>query len=739
MDKESSKKKLKIGNCIFYIYIVYMLFVVFTEWINFIYWIVSNQKLRFGIAEMTACSFLVIIMFITRKKIEIQKINFNFELVFGSLIILILGVLISAYPDGGFDTFNYHLIAQNPNYENYFVEDFGYGNFQVWGFRLGDRMFYYFRYLFGFRLGTYLNTLVFVVAFIQIYQIISKLYEKTFPDERSLVDKLIYNKLLWSLAILFPLDSIMMYGTYYVDAIAIPIGFEVIRLIIEDHNLKIKTQHIVYFAALNGLWISIKLTNVVYVIPCIIVYLILHYKSFKMRHWMTAILIGLFPFVEYLLYNWLCTGNPVFPYYNSIFKSPYYPEMNWKDLRWGGTNLWEKLFWLWSAAFKPEYRQSEIWDEWNGVLIIGLIGSMILVLGGIIQKIRKTHKSSAQYCIFFTIAVLSGILWSFTTGISRYYIIGRLLWGGLAFCFVLTAKVYLRHIGKLLGAVCLITATTCTAMNMTAALNGRNWSFHTWTIDTFKEQMKFVYFDNDIKNNYKQDIDMFILTNNMGMGVAELIDNDAYSINTNYYGMVSWDSYAERIHIPMEQINNTSSDTRSFIAQKFIENKISTSNKVYDLHSRTLGDIHEYVDILNKNYVYVTDMKPIEISIGTYEMVSLEKLVDRKNTVWTSNSGEYIYDISEYSGRKSLSFIGGRIFDWPVEQVCLVISLSDGKTERTEATILLDNSYIHKYEIPLDILDGDVVIKIVPYYFNSGEVMNAADINCAFGMNIVIQ
>ena len=54
---------------------------------------------------------------------------------------------------------------------------------------------------------------------------------------------------------------------------------------------------------------------------------------------------GLIPYV----YAWSKTGNPVFPFFNAIFASPYYPRVNFQDSRWVD-NLYPSL--LFDSTFK---------------------------------------------------------------------------------------------------------------------------------------------------------------------------------------------------------------------------------------------------------------------------------------------------------------------------------------------------------------------------------------------------
>lgn len=382
----------------------------------------------------------------------------------------------------------------------------------------------------------------------------------------------------------------------------------------------------------------------------------------------------------------------------------------------GGTNLLEKIFWLWSLAFKPEYRKSEIWDIWNGVLIIGLAGTVVVIACCFIWWLRDKKKLPMQYLLLIGISIFSTLLWSFTTGISRYYMIGRLLWGLLAFGFVLIAAEKFRYVGKFMAAVCLSAAVLCTALNLIMILMGRNWSWDKWSWSSFKTQMEKAFHDNDIKTDYKLDADLFILTNHMSMGVAELIDDEIYSMNTNYFGNVS------------------SIDGRSLMAEK-----INESKSACDIHSRVFANVREYIENLNNNNLYAVNVESIDLSIGTYEIFSLENTNGRKNTVWTSEDGELELDVSELQGQKHLKFIGGRIYDWPVDPVKLEISVSDGIDERQAAEIYLDNSDINLFDIVLELTENDSMVTIIPRYGTNGEVVETTQINKAFLINARVE
>ena len=192
----------------------------------------------------------------------------------GCIIIVGLGVLMSVYPDNAYDTYNYHLVAQNPEFRNLFTEHFAKGNFQVWGFGLAEQLFYIPRCILGFRLGTLLNTFIMLISYLQIFELLGMF-------EEELLKRAGYatNKSIWALIIVLLHEALLMIGIYYVDILAVPIGLEVLRLLLKTQIEGVSESEIKYFAFLNGIWLSFKLTNVIYVVPLIIAFMVINYKS----------------------------------------------------------------------------------------------------------------------------------------------------------------------------------------------------------------------------------------------------------------------------------------------------------------------------------------------------------------------------------------------------------------------------------------------------------------------------
>lgn len=101
-------------------------------------------------------------------------------------------------------------------------------------------------------------------------------------------------------------------------------------------------------ALLFGLAAATKAVTLT-VLPVMLLLVLWHYKSWikttGFSSWLTAVAlflaIGLIPYST----AWWLTGNPVFPFFNGIFQSPYYPSVNFDSAAIFGKGLtWDILY-----------------------------------------------------------------------------------------------------------------------------------------------------------------------------------------------------------------------------------------------------------------------------------------------------------------------------------------------------------------------------------------------------------
>ena len=441
----------------------------------------------------------------------------------GILSIILVGIVKSIYPDKSYDVGNYHLIAQNMDFVNYFEIGFGGGNFQIWGFRLGDRLFSPFINTLGYRQGTILNALVIALLYVQVSDLIDSMIVEEYKKQK------LFNSSVLAILVVFVHDVAMEMSTYMVDLLALPLLIEMLRIcVVNDKNSRHE-----YFAVLAGIAFAIKITNVVFIIPLLLVYLIKNRKRIKGIDWIKCFAIGLIPSVIYVIYNCACTGSPVFPYMNSVFKSRYFLWQNFHDNRWGPTNIKEVCLWIFYHIFMPKYRQSEIPNRWTLNITISLIIFVVCVLISINAVYRKEkHTLPIEIYVVF---IISGVLWAITTGYSRYFVLGDVLLLLIflgSFTSLINKKIIRCGFATALIAVMLL----CSCLEILDVLLGREWSWRRPGRQSVLDELNYVFRDQPETFAVEQDIDAFFLTESYYGGFAFLSNKEAPIFNAPYRG-----------------------------------------------------------------------------------------------------------------------------------------------------------------------------------------------------------
>ena len=194
-------------------------------------------------------------------------------------------------------------------------------------------------------------------------------------------------------------------------------------ILFENENLFKNKKRLYFLAFLVGLIVCTKLTNAVYLILPIIYILIHNIKDIKNIKWydyIFLIITALLPLLPYLLDTILQTGSPVFPYYNTIFKSKYFANENWVDNRFGTKNLFEVIVWpIYIIIFPRRAYETSRTDLNFG---IGYIISIIYLLYILCKRIFKKEKiklsTNILYCIYIIYLCL---IWAkFSIGYTRY-------------------------------------------------------------------------------------------------------------------------------------------------------------------------------------------------------------------------------------------------------------------------------------------------------------------------------
>jgi hypothetical protein len=143
-------------------------------------------------------------------------------------------------------------------------------------------------------------------------------------------------------------------------------------------NIRLAIAFLIFSASLNGIASAIKLTNAVYAvgisISLALILLLINKINFRKKiiylsvfviGILTSFILAYFP-VGYML--WENFKNPVFPYFNNVFHSPYSSFSSIHDMRWFPTDIWGYIFMPFLFIFRQVPWQPDV-TKWIGMEI----------------------------------------------------------------------------------------------------------------------------------------------------------------------------------------------------------------------------------------------------------------------------------------------------------------------------------------------------------------------------------
>ena len=154
-------KKISLS---FFLLLLFIIQVIFTDTIIYF------THIKYIVANLISILLVtLLIIFLTKKKlIKIEKHFNKWDLIFFALLLL-LTITSIIFPDETWDTYSYHLYLQQEPFADKINNDYFPGRtLTSFVFPLADRLFYMFRFIFGFRLGTLPGYLILIVMFYQI-------------------------------------------------------------------------------------------------------------------------------------------------------------------------------------------------------------------------------------------------------------------------------------------------------------------------------------------------------------------------------------------------------------------------------------------------------------------------------------------------------------------------------------------------------------------------------------------
>jgi hypothetical protein len=527
----TSELRRKLGLSDLFIFLYLLVF------IRQYMWLVHANRLAW--AFTLALAAVVWTMHLRIKEAVEEKTPRMFWLIV-ALPLLFIFTLKFALPDISFDVLNHRLIQSERGLRGPLFMP---GDFfpTILPFNpASDMLTGISRHLLGYRLGTLINYL----SLLSAGAVLNKLLRPFIESARW--------RCLGILLTLYTEHILFEINNYMVDLLTLPLLLGATRLALrEDGDKKQLTRDLIYAAVYLGACVAFKLTNVVAVVPIAFLFA---YRILRKYSWLDrdvllrvvmAVVVGLLPIAPHAIYIFRATGSPVFPLYNKTFGSPFWPEMNIAEGRFGPESLWQTLVWPLVMFFRPE-RIAEL-PVYSGRLTIGFIAAVIcLLIPGIDRRIR-----------LLSFALLFGSLfWSVSVGYIRYALYLELLSGIILVYLVCFARRLTAQVGRTPRAitfaflsllVCILTAQFVAASRYAYDYE---WSMRRTYFekpDAHQKEVCFVFRDRRLIDFLAADdkalipeVGVWVVSNIKTNGIQVLLRNDVPMIavnNLQYFDM----------------------------------------------------------------------------------------------------------------------------------------------------------------------------------------------------------
>lgn len=715
----ASNKQIYSGTLPVSVYIIYALYITCCTYIDAIGYLLEFEL--FPWITGMVITLLIIVFFY--KKIVFQfrynKVHKLFWLY--ASILLLLTFIRSVYPDVSYDTYNYQLLAQD-RFMGGFTGGLAPGNFQYYGFALGSRMFYPFRELLGYRLGTMLTGGALCLTMYQLVEILSKLVGRRLKvlreESKSKLGKVFRTFLreeFISFVIIFIPEAFVTLSGYYVEILMFPLILEGCYLLMfeESENNTLK----VWFAMIVGLLFAMKMTTIVYVVPMLLLFLWRNRKTISVKLFFLCFIIAIIPILPYVTINWIELKNPIFPYFNSIFKSPFFSiDTDFKDQRWGPMNMKELILWPLYTIFKPEYRQLEIPRRWTGDFFCGFVVWIICLFRNIGNFVNKKYVEWPR----FSLCIICGIsfwTWAATTGVSRYYMHGFLLFSILAWDYIVNRLYNALGIKNIIAILFSLGFSIQVFVVLDDFNNGREFGFRDIEIESFKEQLPFLFIDKTENETVDIEIDAFLQQDYMS-GLAYMSNSTVPIYRCDYF-------YKYKEVMDPEIATSLGDEIETLLNQS-----------VYTVEPLRLLSA-EFFDVLNDRGIYAESITSVSSNIAqevnSRMLVKLKPLENKTNCLYNTplDMPELTADILEISAYVFFSEARGWLND--KENFLRITAVNDEQKEVVFFGELNEDSVLHVH-FTVDFAKYNKIPKLVWEWVNAEGVIQE---NWLYKMNIL--
>ena len=361
---KSFPRKLEIGDVVILLYIIAFV----RQW----FWIV-NYNAPAWILTLLVSLAIWSFHLLTKDPSE-QKLPRQFWLVVALPLFLIYAMR-AAFPDTSFDVLDYRLMNSERALRGlpFAVADFFPTRFPF--NPAPDMVTGISRHLLGYRLGTIINYLV-------VIWVATLLFKFLRP----------YLKNVWLacvgvLLLVLTEHLLFIINNYMVDLLALPLLLEATRIALFA-NERNTNRDAVRIAVFLGASAAFKLTNLAFAAPILLVYAYnvgrAEPRQQLVRKFLLIACAFLLPIIPYSVYIYSQTGNPVFPLFNKLFASQFWPTndpgVRWgpvvDDPRWLNMKWWEVLLWPVLLPFKIEHTAGNLGPH-AGRISLGFIAAIV--------------------------------------------------------------------------------------------------------------------------------------------------------------------------------------------------------------------------------------------------------------------------------------------------------------------------------------------------------------------------
>ena len=676
----------------FFLFFCYTLLIWFCELADLLCWLA-------GAPQATLLSrgavLLVTVLFCWKvvRPPEVKRQRPNGLFLVGALLLIGFFAVKAIRPDMSYDTQNYHLLSQLPGFadnRNYHVIP---GRFQMYGFRLGDRLFYPFRLLLGLRMGTMLNAAAMVLIYRQLTVFLEEFSEGLAArngQKQGFIRHLCPSLVAFFAACRFEL--IQESGGYMVELVAIPFFLEMVFLLLREVQEERVEREAVVFCLMGGLLFCLKMTNVVYLAPLVVLYLIRIRRFVRPQLFGLCLAAGLAPAAVYLIYNGITMKNPVYPYYNTLFHSPYYFDADFKDRRWGPATAVEILLWPWYMIRYPDYRLSELPSRFNLDLAACYAAAAGLLLAAGVRKLRGRRCTCQRELLMLLLYVSSFAAWTVTTGHIRYFMAGLVLGGLLTACICLRLLYTGAAFPLVTGLLLLLPFGARAGYGFYDVWQGREWALRDGNREVYRQNAHWVLKDRELfPEEIREKVDLLFLTWGDYGSYARLIGEQVPVVNR--YSIV----------------NELSAFRDQYLEQ--VENEMRAGKGVYDMFPQGAELLEEYLQWMQEAGYYVNDLYYLDgclIGPQSYTMAGLSMADGRENRLYHAAFddrwlGEAL-ELTKKGETVNLKALVGDPDYWMIRfPFQILVTASDGETVKEAAVIPVGEEEYRREEITLDL------------------------------------